>query len=145
MFPAVPVLAEVRIVDAYARYIDESPLKRIGEFLTGRVSYSGTIVLRSQKDIRAGQYFIITLDKKARNLPPDTKIEITVISTASPNPRPFTFPIGEKGSNTRHIYAGLTGSDWPGRDVRPLAWKISIVNASGKTLAVKESFLWRSP
>ena len=143
--PAVSSVYAVQIVDGYTRYIEETQQQRISEFFTGREPVRGVIILRSQKDKRAGQYFIITLDKKARDLPPGTKLELKVITTESTEPRSYNLVLDETDSKSRQIYAGLTGSDWAGQNVRPLAWKISIVDASGQILAVTESFLWRYP
>ena len=145
VYLAVSPLTAIQIVDAYTRYIEETQQQRIGEFFTGREPVRGFIILRSQKDSRAGQYFIITLDNKARDLPPGTKIELSVITTNSPEPRSYNLVLGETDSKSRQIYAGLTGSDWSDKNEQPLAWKISIVDTSGQTIAESESFLWRYP
>ena len=142
---AVSQLTALQIEDAYTRYIEETQQQRIGEFFTGREPVQGIIFLRSQKNERAGQYFIITLDKKARDLPPGTKIELRVVTTNSPEPRSYNLLLGQTDSKSRQIYAGLTGSDWPSQHEQPLAWKISIIDATGKTIAESESFLWRYP
>jgi hypothetical protein len=40
----------------------------------------------------------------------------------------------------------LTGADWPGgRNVHPVAWRVSLVDAKGATLAAQQSFLWAMP
>ncbi len=41
--------------------------------------------------------------------------------------------------------AGLTGADWPGPKVHPVAWKLEAVATDGTPLAVEKSFLWAKP
>ena len=40
---------------------------------------------------------------------------------------------------------GLTGDDWAGPKVHPVAWKIEVVTADGRVLGVAKSFLWEKP
>ena len=60
-------------------------------------------------------------------------------------PPTYTLKIPSERPNTRQVYAGITGSDWPDADVRPLAWKISFINTEGKVIAQKQSYLWTYP
>jgi len=43
------------------------------------------------------------------------------------------------------LYLGLTGADWPGEDVHPLAWRIELLDTGGNLLAEWKSFLWEMP
>jgi len=72
-------------------------------------------------------------------------IKLEVVRPDSDMPPVYTLEIPTDRPNTRQIYAGITGSDWPDADVRPLAWKISFINSAGKVIAQKQSYLWTYP
>ena len=48
------------------------------------------------------------------------------------------FPFGE-------VVIGLTGKQAGDAKWRPIAWRVSVVDAKGKVLAAKHSFLWGTP
>ena len=54
--------------------------------------------------------------------------------------RSVVLPAGETVFNV-----GLTGTDWVGPKVHPVAWKIEIVATDGRLLGVQKSFLWEKP
>ena len=40
---------------------------------------------------------------------------------------------------------GLTGDDWGGKKMHPVAWKLEAVATDGTLLTVQKSFLWEKP
>ena len=40
---------------------------------------------------------------------------------------------------------GLTGTDWPEKKTKPVAWMLELLDAGGRPLAEKQSFLWSKP
>jgi hypothetical protein len=43
------------------------------------------------------------------------------------------------------IFLGLTGADWPNKDLSIVAYKITLKNADGAVLAEHASYLWALP
>ena len=133
------------IVSAYPQFMEEQSFQRISEFFSGTEKSGPYLIVRTQPDVRGGEYFIITLDKRVRTLPEGTRIKLEVVRPDSNTPPAYTLEIPSKRPNTRQICAGITGSDWPDADIRPLAWKISFINSEGKIIAQKQSYLWTYP
>ncbi len=133
------------IINAYPEFMEEKKFQRISEFIWGTEKPGPFLILRTQPDVRDGEYFVITLDKRVRALPDGTLIKLEVVRPDSDMPPAYTLEIPTDRPNTKQIYAGITGSDWPDADVRPLAWKISFINSAGKVIAQKQSYLWTYP
>ena len=133
------------VVNAYPQFMEEKRFQRISEFIWGTEKSGPYLILRTHPDIRDGEYFVITLDKRVRGLPEGTIIKLEVVRPDSDMPPTYTLKIPSERPNTRQVYAGITGSDWPDADVRPLAWKISFINTEGKVIAQKQSYLWTYP
>jgi hypothetical protein len=67
-----------------------------------------------------------------------------VISPDSLTPHSFTFtPALPAGTSLFDL--GLTSSDWPKKDLHPVAWRVDIVDGSGNILASEKSYLWEKP
>jgi hypothetical protein len=135
--------ADLSFVRVWPRWYDADPFIRISEYFTGQPHVGERTILRTQDSVRAGFYFLV----RVRNpglLVPGTHFSIAVILPGRPDPRTFTFatdvPAGGK------VYElGLTGADWPGKKIYPLAWKLDLVGADGRLLASQQSFLWSKP
>jgi hypothetical protein len=134
-----------KIVNAYPQFMEEKKFQRISEFIWGTEKPGPYLILRTQPNVRDGEYFIITLDKKVRALPDGILIKLEVVRSDSDMPPAYTLEIPTERPNTRQIYAGITGVDWPDAEVRSLAWKISFINSAGKVIAQKQSYLWTYP
>ena len=140
---AVSALAAraTEITRVWTEWRDAESFVRLSELIDGKENPGSEIFLRSQPDSRDGFYFLVRL---ADATPVDGTIEAQVIMPGKMKPVSFKFPASVKsGSSVYQI--GLTGSDWPDQKVRPVAWKIILLDSSGKEIVSKESFLWSPP
>lgn len=136
-------LSAFTIKDAYPRYIDEEQLLTLSEYLTGSEGRSGSRVLHSQEE-RTGEYFVIRLDRSVKALPDSSTAVVEVVTSLSKEPVTYTFPLDGVRGGSRELMLGVTGSDWPGKDAKPVAWKITLRNGDF-TLSEWKSFLWEMP
>ena len=135
--------ADVEFVRVWPQWRSAESFERIGEYF-GRAEQSGReVIARSQPAQRAGLYFLVRVNS-AKALPA-AKFVVDVIRPDSPEPKTFTFPVSLPGRSAV-FQLGLTGSDWPdGRDVHPVAWRVSVVDEAGHPVATEQSFLWATP
>ena len=140
---AAPVLAaDVSIVRLLPSYRTTASFQRLSEFFTGRENPGKETMLRSQPADRAGYYWFLRLENKGTAFAEAT-FELQVITSASPDPRTFTFrtpvPHGKQVFNV-----GVTGSDWPTAGDEPVAWKLVVRSTAGELVSA-QSFLWSKP
>ena len=135
--------AGVDFVRVWPQWRDADAFDRIGEYF-GRGENDGRErVLRTHGDQRAGLYFLVRV-KSDRALA-GAKFVLQIIRPDSPDPKTFTFP-ASLPAQSKIVELGLTDGDWPGgRDAHPVAWKLTLVDATGSTVATNESFLWALP
>lgn len=132
----------VEFVRLLPEYMPAESFDRVSEYFTGKENTRGATVLRTQPASRDGFYF--NLRAKTPVAIEVAWIELQVISPASTEARTESFAISlPKGSHL--IRLGLTGKDWPGKDARPVAWKLRLLGADGAELASQQSFLWSKP
>ena len=134
---------EIKWVDP--RFIDESEFQRIGEFFGGEEQRGRRLIVRTDAESRTGFYFVIALTTRATDLPGETVLAVELISSESPEPRSFRFPLPAERPPRREIFIGLTGRDQPKFNARIMAWRIVIETGSGDVIASKNSYLWRYP
>lgn len=129
------------IVRVWPAYRDDASFRRISEYLNGQENTGAEIVLRTQDEPRDGYYFVTRVKTDAAAAGANLVLE--VVLPGDPAVHTYTFaadlPAGEKVVNL-----GLTGSDWPGKKIRPAAWRLTARAADGAVLAEKASFLWSS-
>ena len=139
-FPATAARA-TEITRVWTEWRDAGSFVRLSELVDGKENPGSEIYLRSQPDSRDGFYFLVRL---AVATPIDGTFEARVIMPGKMKPVSYKFPASVKGGSS--VYQiGLTGSDWPDRKVKPVAWRISLLDSSGKEIVAKESFLWSPP
>lgn len=140
---AIVRAAEVEFVRVWPGWRDAASFERISEYFDGKENSGSQVLLRTHPEIRAGYYF---LARAANSGPaqPSAKIILSVIKPASPHALVYTFPIVLPAGETV-FNLGLTGADWAGPKVHPVAWKIEIVATDGRLLGVAKSFLWEKP
>jgi hypothetical protein len=134
---------ELGLVRLLPGYRTAESFVTIGEHF-GRAEHTGgRQVVRSQPGERAGYYFLVRLS--AERPWPKARVEVDVILPGALEPRPSAFTVDlDRGQPVLHV--GVTGSDWPGPDVAPLAWRIVIRDGeSGRLLLEERSFLWAVP
>ncbi|MFP4283501.1 MAG: hypothetical protein ACLFU2_12840 [Opitutales bacterium] len=149
LFPAfllLPLLTSAASIrEAYSRYMLEGEFQYLLEFFTGQEYTGNRLVQRTDEEDRGGQYFVLHLDTRLRDLPAGTVAELEVISTESVDPELHTFPLEvRRKPRSRILYLGLTGSAWPGADTPPLAWRV-VLREGDRELAEWKSFLWEMP
>lgn len=137
-------VSAVTIEDANTRYMEADLFKTVTEYLTGNASDGDRVVLRSQPDERSGEYFILTVTPSVAEIPADAVAVLEVIPSNAKSAQTFEFPFGDSPRSSRYLYLGLTGSDWPGETIRPVAWRVRIQQGDA-TLAEWKSFLWEMP
>lgn len=141
---ALPALLDgaVEIVRVWPSYRDTDSFRRIGEYLGGRENAGRDTVLRSQTEARDGYYFLTRVAADAAT--PVSQLVVEVVLPGKPEIRTFSFPV-TLGAGDGVFHLGLTGSDWPGPDIRPAAWRLTARTADGSTVAELASFLWSAP
>jgi hypothetical protein len=135
--------ADVTFVRVWPQWQTADPFLRISEFFTGRENPGERTILRTQADNRAGFYFLIRV-KNPGPLITGTHFTVAVIIPGHPDPKVFTFPTNVPAGG-KVYQLGLTGADWPGKRIYPLAWQVELLDAEGRALAAQQSFLWSKP
>lgn len=135
--------ADVQFVRVWPGWRNADTFESISEYFTGRESDGGRVVLRTTPDARAGFYFLVRVANATTPLV-GAKFSLQVITPASPDPKSYTFAADVPARSTA-FHLGLTGPDWPGASVHPVAWKLELLSADNRILASSQSFLWEKP
>lgn len=134
--------AELTLVRVFTGWRDAASFKRISEYFNGREDTGGEIVVRTQPAVRDGYYFLVRTQNAGA--PVDAKLVFHVVLPDSPAPKPFAFT-ARIPSGSAVLNLGITGADWPARDVVAAAWKLQVLGPAGDPLAVSQSYLWENP
>ena len=135
--------AEIQMVRVWPGWRDAESFQRISEYFTGQENPGREVILRTQPEERSGFYFLVRVTNAGEAVA-GAKFVLQVIEPSTPEPKTSTFPVEIRGKKTV-FELGLTGSDWPNRDVHPVAWKLELRSADGQVLASEQSFLWEKP
>jgi hypothetical protein len=135
--------AEVEFVRVWPKWRDAESFKRISEYFDGKENTGSQVVLRSHPEIRPGFYFLARVTNTGPALA-SAKVILSVITPDSPKTKAYTFPAALPAGDTV-FNLGLTGADWAGEKIHPVAWKIEVVSTDGRLLGVQKSFLWEKP
>lgn len=138
-------LAGVSVKSAYSREMGAEDFERISEFFTGQENTSGRLILRSQPDSRDGIYFILLLDTPAASLPAGSVFKGEVIRSDRSLPLAFEWKVPAQAKSGKEVLLGLTGADWNSEAINATAWRITLVDANGNSLAEFKSYLWQLP
>jgi hypothetical protein len=134
--------ADLSTIRIWPGYRTAESFERISEFFTNRENASGMTLLRSQPDARAGYYFLTRIKNRGAEII-DAHVELSVITPDSPKPKRLTaFPAVRIPEGSHAFEIGLTGTDWAGAAVEPVAWRLRLVSSSGEELLREQSFLW---
>jgi hypothetical protein len=135
--------ADVEFIRVWPAWREAESFERISEYFGGGENHGREIVQRSRPDTRTGYYFLVRL--KSATSTPDARFELSVIRPDAPEPKSFIFPAALPAKEAV-FQLGLTGSDWPGgSEANPVAWKLALVDRTGRVLAEHKSFLWEKP
>ena len=137
--------ADIEIEAITPKYIEHHQFVSINEYLTGKENTKNRLLIRSDASVRDGLYFVLSLNKTIRLLPPDTNIICELYLPGNINPEVFEFPLPRvnKFPRTKDIFIGFTGENWNyGKDTIPTAWKITLIDSQGAIIAEKSSQVW---
>lgn len=135
--------AEVELIRVWPGWRDAEYFERIGEYFGGRETKGGQIFLRTDEKARGGYYFLVRVKSAAAMA--GARFEVSVIRPDAPEPKTFSFATALPAKETV-FQLGLTGEAWPGgKKASPAAWKLALVDATGRVLAEQKSFLWEKP
>lgn len=140
LFPGLRA-ADLSLVRVWTGYRSAESFERISEYFTGEENPGGRTILRSRPEARAGYYWLVRTRAAA---PAVVRLELDVLAPGAGAPRTFAFS-SRLPAGSHVTLAGLTGADWPDADVRPVAWRLRVLDAAGAELAREESFLWTAP
>ena len=140
----LPVLSHgLEIETAYTRQYAANEIRTIGNHMGKPLSKQGfRTVVASQPKNPGGQYFILHIEDRGSVSPVMARMTLFTTDRKDSVMHEWNLPAGELES---WLYLGLTGSDWPDADVRPLAWRIELLDAAGAVVAEWKSFLWEMP
>ena len=135
--------ADVEFLRVWPGWRDAEAFDRISEYFGGRENVGRQLILRTQKEVRPGYYFLVRV--KSATAIANARFEVSVIRPDNPEPKIFRFEAAVAAKES--VYQlGLTGSDWPaGAAANPVAWKLALVGSDGNVLAEQKSFLWEKP
>lgn len=133
----------VVFVHVWPRWYNLAYFQRISEYFTGRENPGSWTIVRTQPEVRPGFYFVVRV-KNRGPLIRGTHFAISVILPGHPDPRTYDFP-ADVPAKGKVFQLGLTGSDWPGEKIYPLAWKVDLLASDGSVLTTEQSFLWSKP
>lgn len=135
--------ADVEFTRIWPAWRDTASFVRISEYFGGKENSGRQTMLRTRPDNRDGYYFL-TRVKNDGGAKPEVRFVLEIITPASPVPKTYTFP-AELPARSHVFNLGLTGDDWAGEDVHPVAWRLRLLTADDRELAAEQSFLWRMP
>ncbi len=122
------------------RWRSAADVARISEAFEAKESSGNDVVFRTTENERPGYYFYFQLDF---NPPKDGRIILEVVREETRPPERYDFALNYQPHGWLGEYViGLTGPQSGPVNWRPIAWRISIVDATGKILASQHSFLW---
>ncbi|KXU37923.1 hypothetical protein AXK11_01900 [Cephaloticoccus primus] len=140
--------AALELVRIWPGWRSADSFLRLSEYFGGGENRSGQTILRSQPSERGGFYFLTRIKNPGAEWA-DVRFELQVIRPDSPHAKTYTFAATlTAGSHAYNL--GLTGSDWTGwdgkspEDTQPVAWRLRLLDAQGRELLSKSSFLWRT-
>ena len=139
----LPVRADVDLVRVWPSYRTAESFVGIGEYFGQPEATGGRIILRSEPEKREGFYWLIRLRSDVAL--DEAAVEVAVIRPGQTEPEVHQFTVALPADRSVVLLPGLTGADWPDAHDRPLAWRIRVLDSSGRELAAEQSFLWSLP
>ena len=135
--------SEARFVSI--RYLDKQAFLRVSEYFDGKENTGNRLICRSKPEARAGLYLVLTLKESTRKLPQNLMARWQVISPKAADPVEHRIAVPNERPRGKDLFVGLTGTDWPDPEARPVAWKLTLETAGGEVAFERKSFLWERP
>lgn len=144
--PPAHTMADV-FKSVHTRHMETGQFQHICEFFTGKERGGNRVLLRTDAEERTGLYFIAELMPRLREIPPGASLVVEVIRSDSNEIHTHEFPLPTEPARSRILHVGLTGGDWPEaeRRLRPVAWRLRLVDSNGDPVDSWSSFLWEMP
>ena len=121
----------------------EADVARASEAFYAKEHHGADVVFRTEENSRPGYYFFVKLDIAP---PANGRLVLEVVRTENTPPERYDFAVNLKpGFPFGEYVIGLTGKQSGDDKWRPIAWRVSVVDAKGKFLSSKHSFLWGTP
>jgi hypothetical protein len=121
----------------------EADVARASEAFYAKEHHGSDVVFRTEENSRPGYYFFVKLDVAP---PSDGRLILEVVRAENTPPERYDFAVNlQPGFPFGEYVIGLTGKQAGDAKWRPIAWRVSVVDAKGKFLASKHSFLWGTP
>ncbi|HEY1793441.1 MAG TPA: hypothetical protein VGG34_11030 [Opitutaceae bacterium] len=135
--------APVSFKRVWPEWEDAIDFQSYSEYRTGKEVVGKWTVLRSQPEHRSGLYFMTRVENHGPPVP-GAAFVIRVISVGSVETRVYRFP-ADIPKKSWLFELGLTGRDWEGPKLQPIAWEVELDDAGGNILARETSYLWEKP
>ena len=132
----------VELVRVWPGYRSAASFESIGEYFGREEFTGGRLVLRTQPDDRDGYYFLTRIKKTDAIL--NATAHVQLIFEGNSTARSYRLPVDIPAGQTV-LNIGITGKDWPGASVKPIAWRVALLRADGTELVSAQSFLWAQP
>ncbi len=121
----------------------EADVARASEAFYAKEHHGDDVVFRTDENVRPGYYFFVKLDVAP---PADGRLILQVVRAENTPPERYDFAVNLRpGLPFGEYVIGLTGKQAGEGRWRPIAWRVSVVDAQGKVLASRHSFLWGTP
>jgi len=141
--PAIPTDEVPGIAYVNERRRTAADAARASDVLGAKEDHGADVVLRTDPAARGGYYYYVKL---ADAPPAEARLILQVVRTEKTVAERYEFPVRLRpGFPFGEYVIGLTGKQAGEPGWRPLAWRVSVVDAQGKVLAAKHSFLWGTP
>ncbi len=140
--PMVRDVGAAEIVRVIPEYREGESFHRVSEFFTGRENPGRRAILRSDPEVRDGFYVKVRLRRTDRQTFPQGSAKLEVAIPDEQKTREYEYDLETVTRRRPLVLIGITGDHWPDELVRPLAWKISILDSDGNVLDSEQSFLW---
>lgn len=135
--------AGLSVKTAYTRFYEEAEIRPMGQYFGAKlIQQRFRSVVASQPETPAGQYFIVRLADLKSGAP--ASVRMTLYATDSKEPVARSWDLRQMELK-RWLYLGLTGADWPDKEIQPLAWRIEFLDQADVLMAEWKSFLWELP
>ena len=141
-FLAPPCGGEVKLEVRNRDFFTVKDFKRIPEFFTGREFSGWKVYCRSDPQVRDGFYFVVKVGGEKRKLPISSHWIVDWVTSADPMVKTQKVSIPNLKLFGKEVFVGLTGDHWTDRSLKPLAWRLRLIDDQGITLGSSQSFLW---
>ena len=139
--PLIPAKG-AEIVRVQPEFRTEESFHRILEFFTGREHTGRREILRTDTDIREGFYLTARVRRADRKTFNQGTALLELAMPEERETRAYEYSLESIERRRPLVMFGVTGEEWPEDLARPLAWKLTLLNAEGRELDSEQSFLW---